>query len=220
MTSSAQVWPRDTGSQFMEHLRAQYVEQGFTFTVQPQRAQLPEFLGSYQPDAIAQKPGINIAVEVKQTASPGTQRSLQDIRRLFEGHPDWQFTVAYIGSNPLKSLAIRPATPAAIRKRMNEVTELFDQGHRSAAIVIAWSVLEAAVHRIDNEASGRPRTPAMVVQTLAQLGYIEPTIERRMRALIELRNKIVHGDLDAEPAKADVDLVLFAIAKTVAEESV
>ena len=45
-------------------------------------------------------------------------------------------------------------------------------------------------------------------------GYIEPELERRMRDLVTLRNRVVHGDLAAEPAVADVELILSAIEAT------
>jgi hypothetical protein len=40
-----------------------------------------------------------------------------------------------------------------------------------------------------------------------------------MRALIELRNRIVHGDLNAEPTSAQVELVLSAIRGTLAADA-
>jgi HAMP domain-containing protein len=45
-------------------------------------------------------------------------------------------------------------------------------------------------------------------------GYIKPDMERRMRALVELRDRIVHGDLSIEPTSAEVLDVLAAIEAT------
>lgn len=94
MTLTAQS-PAEFERHFLDKLQAQYIEQGFTFIAHPGREQIPEFLGSYRPDAIARKPGTNIAIEVKQYANPAAERSLKEIRRLFEGHPDWQFVISY-----------------------------------------------------------------------------------------------------------------------------
>jgi uncharacterized protein YutE (UPF0331/DUF86 family) len=187
--------------------------------IAPAPAELPAFLGSYKPDALARKPGLNIAIEVKRHPSPTTEKRLQDIRRLFEGHADWQLRVVFMGTEPLPSVTIPPARPAAIRKRMDELAALNAAGHHRAAFVMAWSLLEAALHSIGGQTTSKPRTPGTVVQTLAMNGYIEPEMERRMRALIELRNRIVHGDLNAEPTSNEVELVLSAIQETLSADA-
>ena len=210
MTLTAQP-PTEFEQLSLEQLRARYTEQGFTFIVHPGREQIPAFLGSYRPDAIALKPGINIAIEVKQRSNVLAEKSLKDIRRLFKGHPDWQFVISYGGSDPLTAMAIAPASAAAIRSRMEEVRALTEQGQRRAGLVLGWSLLEAALHRLEGETEKRPRNPGTVVETLATLGYLSPTIEQRLRPMILLRNRIVHGDVGAEPSADDLHTVLTAV---------
>jgi Holliday junction resolvase len=111
MSSPAQTWSAEAEREVLEGLRPQYERQGFTFTIAPDRASLPEFLGSYVPDAIAQKGAQHIAIEVKRTQSPPTQAKIRDIRRLFEGHPEWQFQVVYAGSGPLQSVTVPRLRP-------------------------------------------------------------------------------------------------------------
>jgi uncharacterized protein YutE (UPF0331/DUF86 family) len=195
----------------LEKLREQYAEQGFTFIAHPGREQLPAFLGSYRPDAVAFKHDANIVIEVKQRTAPEAERSLQEIRRLFDGHPDWQFVVSYGGSDPLTATTIPPAPAERIRRRVAEVRALAAQGQGRAALVLGWSLLEAALHRLESERGKRPRTPGTVVETLAMLGYLSPEIERRLRPLVALRNRIVHGDVDAEPAANDLETILTAV---------
>lgn len=219
MISPAQAWSQTAEEQFLASLRARYEEQGFAFTSAPEPRELPDFLGSYTPDAVARKHGLNVAIEVKRHPTSATQHSLQTIRRLFEGHPDWRFDVVFMGADPLQPVTIPPASPAMIRARMDEVRTLNSGGQHRAAFVMAWSLLEAALHSLGDEKTGRPRTPGTVLQTLAMNGYIEPDVERRMRPLIELRNRIVHGDLNAEPDSAHVELILAAISETLAAKA-
>lgn len=214
MVSPAQAWSQNTEKQFLERLRARYEDEGFTFTVDPKSRELPDFLGSYIPDALAQKPGLSIAIEVKRNHASVTQHSLQTIRRLFEGHPNWQLNVVFMGTDPLQPITIPPASPAMIRTRMDEVRALNGETRRGPAFVMAWSLLEAALHSVGSETTSRPRLPGTVVQTLAMNGYIDAEMERRMRSLIELRNRIVHGDLTVEPTSAEVELILSAISET------
>ncbi|MGD9885271.1 MAG: HepT-like ribonuclease domain-containing protein [Reyranella sp.] len=116
-----------------------------------------------------------------------------------------------------------PTIPASsipdIRRRVEETRALMIQGQPRAAFVMAWSLLEAALHRIDSEKGARPRTPGTVVETLAMLGRIDPTLERRVRPLIELRNRVVHGDLQVEPSADDVRSVLSAVEQSLASEA-
>lgn len=216
MGSPAQNMSNQAEAEFLEGLRSRYEDQGFTFTIAPDQTLLPAFLLSYTPDAVAQKPGQNVAIEVKQHQSPASQRQLQEIRRLFESHPDWQFHVVYMSSAPLQSITISPPSSAAIRGRMEEVRALSKEGHQRAAFVIAWSLLEAALQSVGGDEPSKPRTPGTVVQTLGMHGFISAETERRIRELIQLRNRIVHGDVAAEPTAEHVALVLSAVEDTLA----
>lgn len=220
MTSYPQRRRLDAETQFMEILRTRYEDKGFTFTTRPETANLPEFLGSYVPDALARRPGLNVAIQVKLRQSPSTERALKDIRRLFEGHSDWQFHVVFMGTDPLQSVTIPISAPATVRSRMSEIRALTSQGQFRPAFIMAWSLLEAAFRARNSEADSHPATAGAIVQALATNGYIEPDTEREMRDLIDLRNRLVHGDLVAEPTMADVELVLSAVEETLNADAV
>jgi uncharacterized protein YutE (UPF0331/DUF86 family) len=205
--------------EFLEGLRSRYEAEGFSFTVHPDRSVLPDFMIGYTPDAVAWKPGQNVAIELKRNQSPSMQRALQDIRRLFDGHPDWQFHVVYMSTGPLQSISIPSASPEVIRMQLNEVLELSEEGHCRAAFVIAWALLEAALQSVDDADVGKPRMPGTVVQALAMNGSISPETEQRLRALIQLRNRILHGDVTAEPTAEHVKLVADAVEDTLAVEA-
>jgi uncharacterized protein YutE (UPF0331/DUF86 family) len=211
---------REREAQLIDSLRSHYEAKGFTFKVSPSSLELPDFFDSYAPDALARRPGLNIAIHVLRRPSLGAQQSVQDIRRLFEKHPDWQLQVVYAGADPLDSVLIPRAQPDEIRKATDEVAALTAEGRHRAAFVMAWSLLEAALlHSLSDEASGKARTASSVVQALAMNGYIDLETERRVRSLVALRNRVVHGDLSAEPTAADVQLVLSAIEETLSAGS-
>ena len=92
-----------------------------------------------------------------------------------------------MGVNPLQSVKIPIAGPAAIRDRIGEVRGLIAEGHRRSAFVMAWSLLEAALRALDEDKAGPPRPPGSVVQALAMNGYIDPDMERRIRDLIDVQ---------------------------------
>lgn len=201
-------------AQFLEGLRATYEQQGFTFHIRPPAHEIPVFFGSYRPDAIAKKPGLSVAIEVKQQSAYGEQASLQQIRKIFEGHPDWRFDVVFMGARQTQRMAIPLASPARLRARIDEVRKMLSQGQNRAAFVMAWSLLEAALQSRTPASSGIARAPGTVLQTLAMNGYIDRQLEHQMRSLIDLRNRIIHGDIEVEPSAADVQLVISAITET------
>ncbi|KQY11186.1 HepT-like ribonuclease domain-containing protein [Rhizobium sp. Root482] len=202
----------------LEKLRDQYEAKGFEFVMHPGKELTPPFLGSYQPDAIALKDNCKIAIEVKQQYSPSAERSLSQIRKLFEAHPEWEFVISYGGNDPQTTVVMPQASPALIAQRLLEVKALSEQGNHRAAFVLGWALLEASLHRLQGEEGKRPRSPGTVVETLASLGYLTPKTERQLRPLIALRNRIVHGDLEIEPTGDDVSAILDALRQALADE--
>lgn len=198
-------------------LRSQYEAKGFSFETDPDVRGLPDFLGSYVPDAIARKAGENVAIEVRKSRSRASEFTLQQIRSRFEGHPDWTFAIAYTAEDPLKTLTIKPAAVPAIRRQLTDVRALTAEGQTRAAFLLAWSLLEATLLNVEGEQEARPRTPASVLQGLAMLGRIEPETERQLRSAILLRNAVVHGDLTIEPTNQDVDTLANVIEEALSE---
>lgn len=203
--------------QFIETLRARYEKDGFTFQAEPGLDQLPDFLAGYQPDAVAHKSGQYVAIDVRRGPGP-SEPSLPAIRRLFDGHPDWRLHVAVMANDPLRTIAIRRADPAEIRAHDAEIRALYAAGHRRAAFVMAWALMEAAL-RLTRDEAASANPPGTVVQALAMNGLIEPETERSLHALVALRNRIVHGDLAAEPTADELGLVLAAVESVLSEET-
>ena len=202
--------------QFVETLRTRYENAGFTFMADPDADQLPDFLGTYRPDAVVRKSGQNVAIAVRRGPGP-SEPSLQVMRQMIEGHPDWRLHVAFMGSDPRRTTAIPRADPAEIRAQAAGIRALNAAGHHRPAFVMAWSLLEAVLRARSDEAD-LANPPGSVVQALAMNGLIDPEAERALRALIDLRDRIVHGDLAAEPAEGDVGLVLAAVEAALSEE--
>ncbi|GJD61324.1 hypothetical protein MPEAHAMD_1464 [Methylobacterium frigidaeris] len=211
--------PRDGEAErhFIETLRALCEQAGFAFQIEPAPDQLPDFLGDYRPDAVARKPMRNFAIDVWSGPDP-SEPPLPSVRRLFDGHPDWHLHVGFMASDPLRAIVIPGADPAQIRAQAAEIRALHAAGHRRPAFVMALSLLEAAL-RVQSEDADGTNPPGAVVQALAMNGLIEPETEHALRPLVALQNRIVHGDLAADPMADDVALVLAAVETTLSEEA-
>lgn len=214
MSTPTHALSKEFETAYLESLRSRYESEGYKLTIAPDRSILPSFFGSYTPDALAQKGDKKIAIEVKSRQSQAAQSSVQDIRRLLEGHPDWQLSVLYIEGGPPSSVIIPAMPPASIRKGMEDVGTLSATGFLSPAFVMAWSLLEATYHSLSADKHGKPSTPGTVVQALVMNGHISAETEQELRKLIPLRNRIVHGDLRVEPSKKNVELLLGTLEES------
>lgn len=197
-------------AKFLESIRADYERQGFTFTVHPSKG-LPAFMESYKPDAIATKGDEKIAIEVKNRRDRMSENVVARIRAVFEGHSDWKLHVAYMGSETNSSLSIPASGFALVHDKAADVRWLTLQGKSGPAFILAWSLLEAAARTAVKGAPSRPWTPGTVIQALATEGLIEKDLEERLRPLVEVRNRVVHGELTLEPTTTEIDTVLQAI---------
>lgn len=203
--------PQELEVQFLETLRPQYEKRGFRFIVMPDRQLLPKFLGSYRPDALAQRPGENIAIEVKQRQSRAGGERLAELNKLFEGHTDWIFQVVYSGSSQDSMLAIKPVSEEDLEHYLSRVETLKGYREYQAAFIMSWSLLEASLRTLNLDISPKPLTPGSVVQALIMNGYLDDEDGRQLKPLIELRNRIVHGDFGAHVSARDVDAVLDGV---------
>lgn len=211
MTSSNRHELADEEQKLLSELCQKYLKDGYKFIISPNINQLPEFFGSYRPDAVALKDEHKIAIEIKQRAYNKKENSLKEIKKIFDGHADWRLIVTYLGSDPLSRIEIPRASRHDIQEQILSVRSLLEQGHNRAALVMAWSLLEAVLHYIQVDTGKRPRTPGTVLQEFATLGYVDPELEMKLRELINLRNKIVHGHVNLEPSVEDVKIILLVL---------
>jgi uncharacterized protein YutE (UPF0331/DUF86 family) len=155
---------------------------------------LPEFLGTFEPDAIATGKTPNLLIEVVTPRGSGNVQTtkVKQLQQLLEGRPDWRLEVLYTSpSTPPPAVA----SVKAIRHRLGEVRGL-EHRDRPAALILAWSLLEAVARHLVPERASRAMTPATTVELLTSMGYIVQSEADSLRAAARARNLIVHGDID------------------------
>jgi hypothetical protein len=195
----------------LERLRETYELQGYEFFIKPLPQMLPAFLGGFQPDAIALKPGDNHIVEVKFGRRAGEDRRLETLAALIAGQTDWQLKVFFEGEHPQDSLRFMPPTRSQIESEIEEAAQLVQAGHPKAALLLAWSVLEALARARatqDGTLSQRLFSPAQTVQSLEMAGVIDRKTGQELRTLAQMRNLAAHGDLATEIGSEAVDDLL------------
>jgi uncharacterized protein YutE (UPF0331/DUF86 family) len=180
----------------IERLIPDLQAEGYDVVREPSRGMLPAFLGDYSPDLIALKTDRKVAIEVssgKQNGGP----NLESIAKLFKGHDDWEFRVIWLSLGD-KSPAPKIQGKQSIMASFAQCKELAKEGHHAAAMLLSWATLEAIGRNLMATELERPQTPGRVIQLMAQDGIATPNEAERLRSLVNLRNSLVHGELDAQ----------------------
>ncbi len=212
MVSPNQQWNSNAESRIIQDLERTYREQGFSFFSRPKSKMIPSFLGTYIPDALAIKGSEHILIEVKLKQNSTSERMFADLRRKLSGHKGWKLNVVYAAGLLEDDLIIEVPRANLLKERVIESHDLAGAGHTAAAFLLAWATLEATLNfRNKTVLKGQLRAPGQIVQTLSMNGYIDEATERSLRNLLQLRNKIVHGDLSTTVSGEDIQVILDAV---------
>ena len=185
---------------------------GFEVFLHPARTMLPPFLQSYRPDAIALKPGRNLAIEII-SSERSAQPKVESLRELFSNHADWELRVIYAPPR-IAEQDISISSRELIEDHLPHVIAAYDAIGPAASLLIAWSVFEAAARSLMPEHLGKAQTPARLLETLASDGYITPGEAETLRRLGRLRNEAAHGRLDVTLTRDDLDEIVH-ITRTI-----
>lgn len=185
----------------LDEYEPRWVEQGYRVIRHPLRNQVPEFLGRFQPDALAVGHQPNLVIEVIRKGSPNAEEKVRRLKSLMQGHPEWRLEVIYSGE---AESGVLSTSAGSIRELLTSARNLCLQEPR-AALLLTWAALEALARRLEPKSASRPQSPGRVVELLAGAGYIAPSEAEAMRAAANLRNRLIHGDLSIHPAAVDVE---------------
>ncbi len=185
--------PQKIEREVLERLVPELEAEGYDVYIQPNKALLPPFLGSFRPDAIAHRKDKNLIVEVIRR-SPHAAKELERVTELLQGQKMWGLKLVWIepGSTPT---TIKVQATEAMQERIAEIKELASANHIEPAMLMAWATFEALARAMLTKQLERPQTPGRLVQMLAGEGYLTPTEADRLRSLAEKRNKLIHGEL-------------------------
>jgi uncharacterized protein YutE (UPF0331/DUF86 family) len=196
-----------TEQSILDQYEPSWVAQGYQVIRQPQRANLPEFLSRYVPDAVLLGRNPNVVVEVIRKGNPHAERKIRDLKALFNDHDDWRLEVLYAGevAQTLPTMSID-----ALKEGLASVRRLTKDEPKSA-LLIAWATLEALARGLEPEKTMRPQSPGRIVELLAGAGYIAPSEAEIIRQAVQLRNRLVHGDLAVQPSTTQMLSIATAV---------
>ena len=202
----------------LDQLKASYEQEGYEFFQYPPPSKIPGFLGRYSPDAIAEKPNHKIVIAIKRGRKRGADPRLSEIAKMVSGNSGWEFRVYFIDDllAPEDDMPLPSITGSRIEEAVNEVDELTQQGHRQAAFLLGWSILEAIFRSLNlNESpdTRRPMSVAQLIQALEMDGLLDDEAARTSRELNTLRNRLAHGDIDLRISPDEMERLVGQIRK-------
>lgn len=182
----------------VEQLAIDLRQDGYRVVVGPCGDELPAPLRDLRPDLLASRGGQHIVYEVKLRGGP--TRSYEELRRRVEAIPGHSFRLFFAGDDD-RDLDFPPPSEETIRKALSEPERLHAEGNAAAALLLSWSLFEAAARRRMVEDENDPKrgvTPEGLIMRLIHLGYLDDGDLTRLRAVIRARNRAAHGDLDVQ----------------------
>lgn len=205
--SETQLWE----SKFLRNMQQVSEARGLRFYLNPPREIVPDFLGDFQPDAIALGPDGGIIFEVKNQRNPASERQFAAIARRISAQKGWELRMIYLNPPMDETPPIAKPTPEQLQDTFREIEALAKGGHSAAALVTAWAALESLARLASsyNEVE-RPTSlsPMQAVQRLAEEGYLEHEAANRLREMVKLRHAVVHGDLSVNVSTGQVESLL------------
>lgn len=175
--------------------------------VEPNAADRPAFLKAIRPDAIATGRLPQLVIEVVGGGGRAEAERIERLRELTTGVPDWELKVVYHRDvAPIIEASSNEDIEAAVR-RVDEIARI----DRRAALLFAWSSLEAAVMRRTKTRRSRPRPSRTLVYELVSDGLIDPELGDRLFELADVRNALAHGQISSQPTTDDIAVVTDVI---------
>ncbi len=175
-----------------------YRKRGYDVIVEPRKNDLPDFLEKFRPDMIARNDSETVVIEVKTHDSLSKSKYIDELAKILEDKPSWRFEL--IVTNPkgkdwLQANEYKLIDESEIVQRLEEATILLKQQHREAALLLAWSAVEATMRRIaqQEKVSFEKQQSAYIVKKLFSLGLLDKSQYSVIQGCVELRNAVVHG---------------------------
>lgn len=159
-------------------------------------SELPPELQPCRPDLVVRKGNELIVIEVARASAPRRPGYWSALAERIYGKHNWHFRIVVLGDDK-ESLALRPLpTLAELRARLERTRSLLQEGESQAALLLAWSLLEAAarLRMLDDDGDpARATTPASLIKGLVHLGYLDEAQAESIASAMKLRNAIAHG---------------------------
>jgi hypothetical protein len=212
--------------QRLTYMADRYRSQGYQVVVHPEPKDLPDFAKTFNVEIVARRADGSALVSAKKSpkeleADPNVAKYAE----ITEKQPGWRFDVVVLGPNdetkmPDKRDAKEPSDED-LGHQFEIVRRLIDAKVNQQALVLAWSLLEAAMRRrlqAEGEEAGWGSSPRTMMNELLSAGALSNSVFRDLEGLFQARSAIVHGFTMPIIEPSAVNFILD-VARKLLEES-
>lgn len=180
----------------LRRVAQEYEAEGYRVILHPGPDSLPDFLGGLRPDLLARRNEQNVVVEIAVGPPDAEAAEVSEVARRVEGRSDWRFDLVRVP--PAADTAF--VSPDSLNYdeilvHLQTARALTEQGHTTAALLIAWSATEAALRLLAQDQAVRvdPAAPRELLRRLATAGVLEQESYAALVRGFDLRSKAAHG---------------------------
>lgn len=211
--------------QELKKLAGVYEGQGYKVIVRPKPEDLPAFAKDFKVEILAGRADEGVLVSVKKNRQEmEADKDMPGYAEITSEHPGWRYDFAILEGEEPWARELRGALDFSgedVIRTLGEAEEMVRMGFTRAAVITAWSALEAAMRmrlRASGEPAGWGTTPRQMLNELYSSGILQGDEFARLEGLSQVRNQIVHGF--ASPT-SDAEMVTFManLARRLVDES-
>ncbi len=174
-----------------------YRARGYDVIIQPSREELPEPLAYFQPDILARKGGETVIIEVKSRQSLGREPHVEPLVRAVQQVPGARFELVIAKpdiASPLPERT-RPWRDREAAGALEEASQLLEDGHLVAALLLGWAAAEAALRILAarEDVKTERNDSSYLVNRLVSEGALAGRQYQSLRQALEMRNAVAHG---------------------------
>jgi hypothetical protein len=194
----------------------EYKQRGYRTIVQPSSDDLPDFLQSLRPDLVAFGKDESVVFEIKVNEPSAGDTKLQALARAVDARSGWRFELVHVGKRRSSGAESNVAglAPMVISEAwaLLAVAKKLVPSQPNAALILSWSVVEAAVRRFLQNADSQPRTGNMptIFRQAYTSGLISWSELKSILKHLQTRNALVHGLNVGKNGKAARSVVTLA----------
>ena len=197
-TSSAAAEQR-----LLQNAERRYRRRGYKVLLRPRGDDLPQFLSGFEPDMIAYNDQESVVVAVKPRADLPAAEYLMELANVVNGQQGWRLDLAVVNPKtpPLVDEDVEVLGQTEIVARIRAVRQLVKERQDEAAILLAWSTVEAALRLLadQQDIALENDQSAYVIKTLYSLGVLGQEDYGPLEKGLRARNIIIHGFRLPEP---------------------
>ena len=175
----------------------EYRRRGYEVIEEPAQEQLPDFLSGYHPDLLIRKGDEARVVEVKSRAALTKEPQIRELARLLHTKPNWNFELVIVGEEEQLRTpeGAHPFDRDDILRGIQASEQLLELGFSEAALLLAWSSLEATVRLLamKEDLILDRLDPLYILNQAVMHGIISRDEYNFLTKVMKYRNALAHG---------------------------